>query len=162
MMELLKINFPTYKINDASNASIVGLLKIAEICKVRYDIMVFIERNEKNNDYFKFAEKNERIKNNVIDNEDITIIIMNMDNFVYFRKSYNIDIDIIRHIQKNLIIDAYCPICYSEKTFENPHFNCMTCNSSYCYDCIYKSFKIDNKCPYCKADLKKQIKSDII
>ena len=160
MIGLLKEHFPTYKINDASNASIQGLLTIAKICNVRYGIIVYIKRNEKNEEYFKMAELNEKIKNNVLDEEEINEILISMDNYVYFRTSYTNDIDKIRHIRKNLIIDPHCSICYSEKTYENPHFNCEVCNSSYCYDCIFKSFKNYKFCPCCRADLSKQIKTD--
>ena len=57
----LKARFPNYKITDASNRTNDEIIKISSICMLKKDILVVIERNSKNNDYFDLIEKLEDI-----------------------------------------------------------------------------------------------------
>ena len=77
-IDYLKAQFPNYKITDASNRTNDEIIKISSICMLKKDILVIIERNSKNNEYFDLIEKLEDINH-----KKIKYIILNDDNYYY-------------------------------------------------------------------------------
>ena len=77
-IDYLKAQFPNYKITDASNRTNDEIIKISSICTLKKDILVIIERNAKNNDYFDLIEKLEGISHRTI-----KFIILNDDNYYH-------------------------------------------------------------------------------
>ena len=72
----LKAQFPNYKITDASNRTNDEIIKISSICMLKKDILVVIERNSKNNDYFDMIEMLEDINH-----KKTKYILLNDDNY---------------------------------------------------------------------------------
>ena len=80
-IENLKVKFPNYKITDASNRTNDEIVKISSICCLKKNILVVIERNSKNDDYFYCIETIEGLYHG-----DMKYIILNEDNY-YFNSS---------------------------------------------------------------------------
>jgi len=89
----LKARFPSYKITDASNRTYDEIIKISSICMLKKDILVVIERNSKNNDYFDLIEKLEDVKH-----EKIKYIMLNDDNYYY---NLSLSNSFILHVKRN-------------------------------------------------------------
>ena len=150
ILQLLKDNYKQYKINDSSNRNIDELMKIMNICKLNSNILVYIERNTINLEYFEFIESLE-LDNGIVGtniNDDIHIVIINKDNYIYIRKSEKNINNVLRTINNNLLSDEYCCICYEEKSDKIRNFICPNCQSPICTNCIYKLN--DKICPCCK------------
>jgi hypothetical protein len=93
-IENLKAKFPNYKITDASNRTNDEIIKISDICCSNKNILVFIERNSKNNDYFNFIEMVEGLSNG-----NTKYIILNEDNYYYNSSLSN---SFILHLKRKL------------------------------------------------------------
>ena len=52
--DIMKKHLPTYKVNDATQRSSMELSKIAKITKVTSNLIIYAQRNKKNNAYFEF------------------------------------------------------------------------------------------------------------
>ena len=61
-IENLRKIFPQFKITDASNRTDEQITKISQICDNVKNILVFIERNKKNEEYFLFHERYNKVK----------------------------------------------------------------------------------------------------
>ena len=147
ILELLKNNYSQYKITDSSNRDLKQIYKITEICKNNPNIMVYIKRNQINNQYFEIVEMMDRI-NGINDPEPIETIILNKDNYVYVKKTEQDPIKVLRCINKNLITDEECCVCYEKKSSNKKLFLCTTCQIPICVECTRQ---ITNKsCPHCK------------
>ena len=62
MEQKIKNALPNLNINNYSNRSFEELMKIIGLCHKLDTILVFIERNEKNDDYFKMIETTQNSK----------------------------------------------------------------------------------------------------
>lgn len=150
ILELLKKNYPQYKINDSSNRNLFEIRKITNICINNPNIIVYLKKNNINENYFNLVECIEKSQN-VIDNVPIDIIIINKDNYVYVRKNENNFIKILRCIDKNLLGNDSCCVCMESKS-NNLHFvSCNECQTPTCKNCIQKLNELN--CPCCKKEL---------
>jgi hypothetical protein len=144
---MLKNNFNKCRIYNGSDKTINEIFKIAEICKNCNELMVYIERNEKNNEYFDFIEYMESEKNK-IDDLNIQLMIINKDNYVYFRdRHYNYS-QITRMINKSLIDEDNCVVCYENEDIGK--IICDECCSNICVKCIKQMGNLI--CPICKTN----------
>jgi hypothetical protein len=144
MEQALKLQFPNFIINDASNRNSYELLKITELCHKIDKFLVFIKRNKKNDDYFK---RNEEYQNT----KKINIILLNRDD-IYF---YDIDNEdkiniVIMSLKRKLLNETECIICM-EQCVSNymscsqcgifTHIMCLEkCDKQICYVCKNNSF----------------------
>ena len=139
-IDTLKTTFPKYRITDASNRTNDEIVKISSICCSNKNILVVIERNSKNNEYFDFIEMIDRICNG-----DIKYIIFNEDNYYYHTSLSNA---FILHVKRILDHENECPICF-EQCFDN-YFFCSQCATICCLPCYSKC---ENKiCSICRCD----------
>jgi hypothetical protein len=151
ILDLLKNNFPQYKINDSSNRNIGQIQKITEICIDCPNIIVYLKRNEINDLYFKFIEMVEK-SSGVLDSVPIDTIIINKDNYVYIRKNETNPIKILRCVNKNLLSNDSCCICMGHKSDNLKLINCNECQTPICKICLSKINNLN--CPCCKNQLK--------
>ena len=159
----LKINFPNYKIYDASNKSSNEMKKIEEICENLPQLIVFMERNEKNKDYLKYYEHTLGVR-------DINWLFINKGNCMSRNKINDIYLNsqqnheniklLILSIKKFINNDTECCICFEKIDIEKEDFEnciidtCENCSSYCCRNCIFKYLKVnDGKemlCPVCR------------
>lgn len=150
ILELLKNNYPQYKINDSSDRNLAQIYKITNICKKCADIIVYLKRNKINEQYFNFVEMFEKSEKN-IDTNPIDTIIINKDNYIYIRKNEKNPIKILRCIDKNLLDNDSCCICMESKSYNLHFMNCSECQTPICNLCLNKIN--EPLCPCCKSDL---------
>jgi hypothetical protein len=151
ILDLLKNNFPQYKINDSSNRNIGQIQKITNICIGCPNIIVYLKRNEINELYFKFIEIVEK-SSNISDLDPIDTIIINKDNYVYIRKNETNPIKILRSINKNLLSNDSCCVCMESKSDYLKLINCSECQTPICRLCLNKINNLN--CPCCKNQFK--------
>ena len=159
MEDLLKINFPNYKIYNASNKTSIEMEKIVELCENIQHLIVFMKRNNHNKDYLKDYENNSGVG-------EIQWLFINKDNYMCRNKSKDSYLNsqqnkentksLILSIKKFINDDHECCVC-----FENFHaedeckFNtCENCSASCCLKCTYKFLDINRGkemlCPVCR------------
>ena len=103
-IENLRKIFPQFKITDASNRNHEQIIKISQICDKVNNILVFIERNKKNEKYFIFHERYNKVKIGAykyIIFTDQTFFVNDRDDF----SSY------LLHLRRMINNDTQCPIC---------------------------------------------------
>jgi len=150
ILNLLKDNYSQYKINDSSNRNLTQIQKINEICMNNPNLIVYLKRNNINNEYFNFIEFIEKLTG-VIDDGLIDTIIINRDNYIYVREYEKNPTKILRCINNNLLGNDECCVCYESKSKTQKHHICEECQIPLCYKCLVK---IDKKiCPCCKNNL---------
>ncbi len=155
MIELLneinELQQNKYKIYDFSNRNFQQLCKSVELCHKVSNMIVYVERNSENNDFFELHENINR--NESKSYVTVQIVIFHKDNYIDFiEKSYSNENDKKGKrlmIMKNLLEHDGCAICFEENSSLAPCQNCIT---SFCFQCLEKHFK--NKkgsiCPLCK------------
>ncbi len=90
--EINELNQNKYKIYDFSNHTFQQLCKCVELCQKINNIIVYIERNSENNDFFQLHENINRSESKSY--IDTQIIIFHKDNYIDFiEKSYSNDND---------------------------------------------------------------------
>lgn len=148
--KLLKENFKKHRITNKSDSSVEELGKICNICennKNVHDVLVYIKRNENNEIYFKGIEMCEKRKGS-LSNDKIELVIINKDNYVYFREGLYDETTIILMIKKSLLDEETCVICYENGNNNIAKIVCETCCSSVCKRCIFNLMKTE--CPTCR------------
>ncbi len=151
--EMLEENFKNKKTNNASERTMSEILKIAEICEKCEDLIVYMKRNKKNENYFIKIEKESKEKG-MISKEKIEWILFNKDNYIYFREGRYDKRTMIMQIRKNLLEENNCAICLNNENILN--IPCEQCCSYICKKCLIQMTKIE--CPICRTDMKKYIK----
>ena len=139
-IDYLKAQFPNYKITDASNRTNDEIIKISSICILKKDILVVIERNSKNNDYFDMIEMLEDIKH-----KKTKYIMLNDDNYYYNSSLSN---SFILHVKRKLDGENECPICFEESN--GKYFVCSQCASICCVRCFSKCES--KRCAICRCN----------
>jgi hypothetical protein len=140
-IENLKLQFPNYKITDASNRDMNAIVKITTICAMNDKLIVFLNRNHINEEYFMMIQAIERVKK-------IKSIIINSDNY-YF--DTNNETQLVKRLQRILNKDNDCSICLDGCL--NNYFSCTTCANVCCSKCFRKLFELDKmNCPICRND----------
>ena len=137
-IDYLKAQFPNYKITDASNRTNDEIIKISSICMLKKDILVVIERNSKNNDYFDMIEMLEDINH-----KKTKYILLNDDNYYYNSSLSN---SFILHVKRKLDGENECPICFEESN--GKYFVCSQCASICCVRCFSKCES--KRCAICR------------
>lgn len=162
MLDLLnkinELNQNKYKIYDFSNHTFQQLCKCVELCQKINNIIVYIERNSENNDFFQLHENINRSESKSYINTQV--IMFHKDNYIDFiEKSYSNESDKKGKrlmIMKNLLENNGCAICFEENLSLAPCHHCIT---SFCYECLKRHFK--NKkgciCPLCKENMNIEI-----
>ncbi len=105
ILQLLKENYSEYKINDSSDKNVSQIEKITILCESIPNLIVHIKRNSMNEKYFNVIELIEK-SNGIVNfksNNQINIIILNKDNYIYFRKNENDAKEILNCINKQLL-----------------------------------------------------------
>jgi hypothetical protein len=140
MEEILKNKLPNYKITNASNRFSYEIIKIIELCHNIDKLLVFIQRNEKNEDYFKYTEEN-------FNTEKINIIFLNKDDIYYYDIENEDKISItIMSLKKKLLNEIDCVICL-EKCINN-YLSCSQCGNFIHQSCLNQCSKLI--CSICK------------
>ena len=138
MEQILKNTLPNFIINNYSNRNFVELLKITECHKID-KLLVFIERNKNNDDYFKIIETVENA-------EKINIIFLNKDNiYYYYIENNNLDIAIMS-LKRKLHNELECVVCMEQCI--NNYYICSTCGHQIHILCFEKCVK--QICSICK------------
>ncbi len=104
ILQLLKDNYSEYKINDSSDKNVDQIEKITILCESVPNLIVHIKRNNMNEKYFNVIELIEK-SNDIIDSKSnkISTIILNKDNYIYFRKNENNAKEILNCINEQLL-----------------------------------------------------------
>ncbi len=149
MESLLRANFPTYKIYNASNKTDKHREQTIQLCMKEHNILMYVVRNKKNDQFFKKYEKLHYDKK-------LQLLFFNKDDYIYFRENPNADYKGLMIFLKHRLNmgDNECCICY--ETFQNNNLIiCQKCGSSVCRKCILlylaKSNKQNMDCPVCKS-----------
>lgn len=143
MEEIVKTHFPTYKVNNASNRTMMEILKITELCHNNDSIIVFIYKNDVNKEYFQMAEKIQRVKN-------INLIFLNKDNMYFYELDESNDFlieftKIVKLVQGKLTNNnTSCAVCKLQ--CKNKYLTCSECNMHIHKKCFANS----NECSKCK------------
>ncbi len=137
----LKIKFPNYKITDASNRNPQQIIRICSICDTSKNLLVFIERNVINENYFKHCEKLGKAKIGTYK----YMIITDKTYFVSNGENYE---NYILHLQRIFNNDNTCPICFGEDIKE--YLYCNQCATMCCLSCFDQ---LENElCPICRHE----------
>jgi len=138
---LLKKHFPDYKINNSSKRSkYTELVQLLEIAMKIDKLIIFLERNEKNDKIFKAVEISNKCK------FDIHLIIIHLDNMYWFSKNDKYE-HIIQILKRNINNDNECVICLEKCAV---YSCCCKCGAHYCEKCFDKYKKIE--CALCKSN----------
>ena len=135
----LKAKFPNYKITDASNRTRDEIIKISSICCLNKNIIVVIERNTTNNDYFKLIESVENLQKG-----KAKYMILNEDNYYYNSSLSN---SFILHVKNKLDGLNDCPICFEQ--CNDKYLFCSQCGCICCLSCFSKCES--KKCAVCRC-----------
>ena len=143
----LKKHFPKYRINNASQRTKDELLKIFDLCEEIPDLIIYIKRNEKNDEFFKECEI-------VHNTETLTRMIYNKKVDSCFKNEDNEMIESSILCFKKAIEDRIgCVICYENS--DNMMLYCQICGSQCCIKCILKMLKSELNdiiyCPICRT-----------
>ncbi len=122
----LKLKFPQYKITDASNRTPQEIVRICSICDASKNILVFVERNSKNENYFKHCESVERTEIGTFK----YMFLTDKTYLVYERTNYD---SYLLHLQRIFNNENSCPICFDEDLKE--YFFCNQCATVCCLSC---------------------------
>ena len=107
MEETLKTQFPNFIINNASNRNSYELLKITELCHKIDKFLVFIKRNEKNEEYFKLTEELQNV-------EKINVIFLNKDDIYFYDVDDEHKIDIVvMSLKRKILKSTFYSLSYS-------------------------------------------------
>jgi hypothetical protein len=143
-IENLKIKFPNYKITDASNRTPEQIIRICKICDTVSNLMIFIERNAKNEDYFEVIENVENVRIGSFK----YIILTEQSFFVNERDDYS---SYILHLQRMLNNNTDCSICFEEKLKRYTY--CNQCACACCMNCFDKLGEKNKPiCPICRCE----------
>ncbi len=140
-IENFKRKFPNYKITDASDRTPEQIIRICKICDKVNNVLVFIERNKKNESYFEFIETMESITAGSFR----YIILTDQSFYVHQRDDYT---SYIMHLQRMLRNEIQCPVCFDEKI--NEYVFCNQCACACCTVCYKKMYV--KLCPTCRND----------
>lgn len=104
----------------------------------------------KRNKYQKYYKRNKiflNIKNLRLINRCINY---ETNKFNYYEDNTN--------IEETVCLDDFelpeCPICYNVLE-QNTNYCVTNCNHTFCFNCIARSIRSDNKCPLCRETLDK-------
>ncbi len=140
-VEYIKAKFPNYKVINLSNKTSKEISDICEKTSNEKNLIKFIERKLKNEDYFKFIES---IHTTQIENFKYLIVEKNT---FPISKQKNYDKTIL-HLQRTFNHENNCPICFEEDLKEYVH--CKKCATPCCLSCIEK---LENKiCSVCRHE----------
>ena len=148
-------NFPTYKVNDASDRTKEEMEIIITLCHKIPNLIVFMKRNGKNDEYFEEYDKNFNLE------RGIKILFYNKDDFIYFERDDDNEIEgAVRFLRRFINGENVCVICYEQ--FDGTKRNllsCTKCGEGCCIKCINnmlkteldKFEKVDILCPVCRS-----------
>ena len=140
-IENLRKIFPQIKITDASNRTHDQIIKISQICDKVNNILVFIERNKKNQKYFIFNERYNKVRIGSYK----YIIFTDQTFFVNERDDYT---SYLLHLRRMINNDTQCPICFEGNLKQ--YFYCDQCACACCEECYDKLE--DKICSMCRCD----------
>ncbi len=147
-------NSNKYKIYDFSNKNFEQLCKSVGLCHNMNNIIVFIERNQNNADFFDFHENINSNDNKAY--KPVQFIMYHRDNYIDFTDTTYSDENDRKlkklMISKNLLENSCCAICFEENITQTP---CMVCTTSFCFSCLEEHIKVSKstKCPLCKQNM---------
>ena len=142
MEQILKTHLPNFNINNSSNRNIDELLRIIALCHKIDKLLVFIERNEKNNDYFKITEITQNTKK-------INLIFLNKDDIYYYYIENKDKLNItIMSLKRKLYNETECVVCMEQCI--NKYYMCSRCGYQIHYICFEKCVK--KCCSMCKSN----------
>ena len=139
--EYLKVKFPNHKIVNISNKT---ANQISEICFERgseKNTILFMERNSKNEKYFKFVESKRKPETGAIK------YLLVAENTYAVAKQKNYD-SYILHLQRLFNNENSCPICFEEDLEE--YLYCGQCATICCLSCFDKLE--NNICSICRHE----------
>ena len=139
MEQKIKNALPNFNINNSSNRSFEELMKIIGLCHKLDTILVFIERNEKNDNYFKMIETTQNSK-------EINLIFLNRDDiYHYYIENNNNDIAIMS-LKRKLYNETECVVCM--ETCNNKFYICSKCGHKIHVICLAKC--VTHICSVCR------------
>ena len=142
MEQKLKNTLPDFNINNSSCRNIDEIMKITKLCHKIDKLLVFIERNATNDDYFKQIES-------ALNTEEINLIFLNKDDIYHFYITNGDDLDItIMSVKRKLYMETECVVCM-EKCVNN-YYLCCKCGHQIHTICFAKCHK--QICPICKSN----------
>jgi hypothetical protein len=140
MEQKIKNTLPNFNINNSSNRNFEELMRITELCHKINNILVFIKRNKKNNDYFKMIETTQNTK-------EINLIFLNKDDIYHYYIENNNNLDIaIMSLKRKLYNETECVVCM--EPCNNKFYICSTCGHQIHGICLSKC--VTYNCSICK------------
>lgn len=140
MEQKLKLLLPEFNINNSSNRHTHELIKITKMCHKIDKLLVFIERNKNNNEYFKATE--------ILQNTtDINLIFLNKDDIYYYYIENSNDLNkTIMSLKRKLHNETECVVCMENCI--NDYYICSKCGHQIHILCFIKCEK--QICSVCK------------
>ena len=136
-VEYMKGKFPNYKVINLSNKTSDEISDIIEKTSNEKNLIKFIERKSKNEEYFKYVQS---VHTKKIENFKYLIIEKNTH---AISKEKNYDSRIL-HLQRTFNNENNCPICFEEDLRE--YVYCQKCATVCCLSCMDK---LENIGPVC-------------
>ena len=145
-IDYLKTKFPKYRLTDASNRSVQQIIRICSICNANKNIIVFLERNANNEEYFESFETecNREVGSSAY--MLITYKTFLVNRTLLVNKMTNYD-NYILHLQRILNNENTCPICFDEVV---DYYYCDQCANICCLGCMATLKK--KICSMCRYD----------
>lgn len=144
IVEVVRKEFPSYEVVNASDQNAGRLIFLIEECKIKPKRILYIERNEKTESFFQLFEVSKLMEGVVA--EGTKFIFYNRDNYINFRKGCT-EKKMIRMIRKALLEKETCVICLHRE----PQIVCGGCSETMCASCIHEMDGLS--CPVCRQSL---------
>ena len=142
MEQKLKNKLPDFNINNSSCRNIDEIMKITKLCHKIDKLLVFIERNEITDDYFKIIES-------ALNTEEINLIFLNKDDIYHYYIENDNDLDItVMSVKRKLYMETECVVCMEQ--CGNNYLLCSSCGHQIHTICFVKCHK--KICPICKSN----------
>ena len=142
MEQKLKNKLPDFNINNSSCRNIDEIMKITKLCHKIDKLLVFIERNETTDDYFKKIES-------ALNTEEINLIFLNKDDIYHYYIENDNDLDItIMSVKRKLYMETECVVCMEQCV--NNYYLCCICGNQTHTICFAKCDK--QICSICKSN----------
>lgn len=139
MEQKLKTMFPSLRVNNASHRNVDQLLRIVDLCHLRPDLLVFVVRNDTNQEFFTLAEEWQEA-------EKINIIFLNKDDIHYYWME-NED-RVLMSLKRKLLLETDCVVCMDP--CDSEFYMCCDCGHHIHQACMKQCSK--DVCSICQGN----------
>jgi hypothetical protein len=140
MYQAIKDTFTNYQVLDCTGKKDDAIQTILNLCVRNKNIIIYIKRQNHNQQYFRLLEEIEKQKK-FYDPKPLLELVLNSDNYLGFREGTITIEKKIRDVRKSLLNDDECAICMEKKSESLQFFICIHCSNSTCMKCLGEHIK---------------------